>query len=166
MDLQVNRRRARLTGGAFVLSGVYLILAGLGFVSVRFSPGVRPWVVVAAGAMFALAGAAIINNSAFGDLEGVGAAKNAPFAARIVGYLLSLAIPGLMCVLFAWIALGSGERHFSSWTSVAGHPLRGQNSERFGRIAFGICAAFLALFLVASAAGGARLFRRRPQDER
>jgi hypothetical protein len=158
---QLTPRGAMVLGGIFVLFGLFPILAGLGLVSVRFPPGIRAWVVVAAGSMFTLAGISLINNALAGGVQPDGGlADGAPFAARLVGYLLGLAILSLMCVLFAWTAFGSGERHFSSWMSFAGRSLPTQSSERSGRIAFGICAGFLAVFLAFTAVGGAKQLRR------
>jgi hypothetical protein len=159
---QLSSRGGVILGSMFMLVGLFPILADLGLVQIRFSPGIRPWVVVAAGSMFTLAGIALINNSALaGGVQPDGElADGAPFTARLVSYLLNLAILGLMCALFAWTAFGSGERHFSSWSSFAGRSQPVQNSERFGRIAFGLCAGFLAVFLVLSAIGGVRQLRR------
>jgi hypothetical protein len=110
-------------------------------------------VVIAVGLMFLLAGLSIINRGVFDG--GVSDGR-----LTVVSYFLSLAILALICGVFAWAALGSGERHFSSWSSFAGHTLAGQPSERFGRIAFGICGGFLALLLVLTGVSGARHLRR------
>jgi hypothetical protein len=154
-------RGATVAGLAFAVAGLFPSLAGLGLIPARFSPGVPPWVVIAAGSMFILAGISVVNNYAFGggvqpdgDLG-----PEASFAVRLVSYLLSLAIAGLMCAVFAWTAFGPGERHFSSWGAFAGRQLPVQSSERAGRIAFGICAGLLAVFLVLSAFSGAKRLR-------
>jgi hypothetical protein len=147
-----SAHRATVLGGVFVIFGLYAIVAGLGFVPVRASPGVRPWVVVAAGAMFMLAGLSFINGK---DPE-----RERSFHVRLIGLFLSLSVLSLMCAIFAWIAFGSGERHFSTWSSLAGRPLRVESSERSGRIAFGICAGILATFLILSGVDGLRQLRR------
>lgn len=158
---QLTRRGAIVLGGVFVVFGLVPIFAGLGLIPVRFSPGVRPWVVVAAGSMFTLAGVSFINNSALGGRQPDGnLADGSPFAVLLAGYLLNLAILGLMFTLFAWIAFGSGERHFSSWSSVAGLPLSARTSERWSRMAFGICAGILGVSLLFSAIAGAKRLRR------
>jgi hypothetical protein len=150
-----------VVGSVFVASGLIAILAGLGVIPMRMSPGIQPWVVVAAGSMFALAGLSMINGYGLGGgiQEDGDLAATAPYALRVAQYLLGLAILGLMFTVFAWVAVGSGERHFASWMTFAGHRSRPASSERFGRIAFGACAAFLGLFFVLSAVAGAQRLR-------
>jgi hypothetical protein len=86
-------RGATVAGLAFAVAGLFPSLAGLGLIPARFSPGVPPWVVIAAGSMLILAGISVVNNYAFGggvqpdgDLG-----PEASFAVRLVSYLLSLA---------------------------------------------------------------------------
>jgi len=148
-------------GSIFVASGLIPILAGLGVIPMRMSPGIQPWVVVAAGSMFAMAGLSMINAYGLGGgIEQDGdLAASVPYALRVAQYLLGLAILGLMFTVFAWVAVGSGERHFSSWMTFAGHRSRSPSSALSGRIAFGACAAFLGLFFVLSAIAGARRLR-------
>lgn len=145
--------------------GVYPVLAGLGLVHARPSAGVQPWVAVAAGSVFILAGCAIINgyavaggSQANGDL-----AADAPIVARVTQYLLGLAIVGLLFAVFAWISFGSGERHFSSSISIPGLSTSGHSSERAGRIAFGLGAGMFGLFFVLFAVSGAKSLWRDSQ---
>ena len=151
-------------GGVFAAFGLIPILAGLRVIPMRMSPGIPPWLVVAVGSMFVAGGFSLINGYGFGGglQEDGDLAGTAPYALRVAQYLLGLAILGLMFTVFAWVAVGSGERHFSSWMSFAGHPFREASSELFGRIAFGVCAAFLGLFLASSAVAGVRRLRKRP----
>ena len=141
-----------------MLCGAYPLLVGLGVVHVRPAPGAQAWIAVAIGSMFILAGLAIINGYAV-----AGAAKSdgslpdgAPFFVRVVQYVLGLAIVGLMFAVFAWVAFGSGERHFSSSISVPFFSSAHRSSDRSGRIAFGIATGFIGLFLVLSAVTGAK----------
>jgi hypothetical protein len=159
---QLSPRGAIIVGILCMVCGAYPVLAGLGIVHGRPAPGVQPWVVVAAGSMFILAGFAVINgyavaggSQANGDL-----ADGAPFAARVTQFVLGTLIVGLMFAVFAWVAFGSGERHFSSSFSMPGFSSSGQSSERSGRIVFGIGAVLIGLFFVFGAVSGAkRLWR-------
>jgi hypothetical protein len=155
-------RVAVVIGILAILCGVYPVLVGFGVVHVRLDPGVQPWIAVAAGSMFILAGLAIINGYAIaGASQADGSLPdNAPLFVRVAQYLLGLAIVGLMFAVFAWISFGPGERHFSSSISLPFWSGSGHSSERSGRIAFGIATGFLGLFLVLSGvSGGKRLWR-------
>jgi hypothetical protein len=161
---QLTPRGAIIVGIFFMLCGTFPVLAGFGVLHGRPAPGVQPWVVVAAGSMFILAGIAVINgyavaggSQANGDLS-----VDAPFTARVVQYVLGLAMVGLMFAVFAWISFGPGERHFSSSMSIAGLSRSGQSSEELGRVVFGIAAGLIGLFFVFSAVEGVkRLWRDR-----
>lgn len=159
---QLSPRGAIIVGIFCMVCGAYPVLAGLGVVHGRPAPGVQPWVAVAAGTMFILAGLAVINGYAVaggaqanGDLS-----ASAPFIARVTQYVLGIAIIGLMFAVFAWVSFGSGERHFSSSLSLPGLSVSSQSSERSGRIAFGIAAVIIGLFFVFAVVSGAkRLWR-------
>jgi hypothetical protein len=166
---QLSPRGAIIVGILFVLCGTYPVLAGIGVVHGRPAPGVQPWVVVAAGSIFILAGLAVINgyavaggSQANGDL-----AANAPFIAKVTQYLLGSAMVGLMFAVFAWVSFGSGERHFSSSISIPGLSASGQSSERSGRIVFGIATVCIGLFFAFAVVDGAkRLWRDRQRTPR
>jgi hypothetical protein len=69
-------------------------------------------------------------------------------------------IVGLMFAVFAWVAFGPGERHFSSSVSIPGLSTSAHSSASSGRIAFGIGAGFIGLFfVVATVSGAKRLWR-------
>ena len=155
---QLSPRGAIVVGIIFMICGVFPVLVGLGVVHAPPAPGVQPWVVIAAGSMFILAGVAIINGYAVaggaqanGDLP-----DSAPFAARVLQYALGVSIVGLMFAVFAWVAFGPGERHFSSSMSIPGLSVSGHSSDRSGRIAFGIASGFIGLFFVLYAVSGAK----------
>lgn len=164
---QPSPRRAVVLGIICIAFGTYPVLVGLGLARGQMSPGVQPWVGVAAGCLFILAGLAVINGYAVaggaranGDLS-----ANAPFLARLTQYLLGVAIIGLMFAIFAWVSFGSGDRHFSSSISIPGLSSSGQSSERSGRIVFGIGAVLIGLFFVFAAVSGAkRLWHERFVD--
>jgi hypothetical protein len=159
---QLSPRGAIIVGILCIVCGTYPVLAGLGVVHGKPAPGVQPWVVVAAGSIFILAGLAVINgyavaggSQANGDLS-----ADAPLIARVTQYVLGSAMVGLMFAVFAWVSFGSGERHFSSSISIPGLSASGQSSERSGRIVFGIAAVIIGLFFVFAVVSGAkRLWR-------
>jgi hypothetical protein len=161
---QLTPRGAIVMGILFIAAGAFPVLISLGIVQGHPAPGVPSWVGVAAGSMFILAGLAIINGYAVaggtqpnGDLS-----AGAPFLARVVQYLLGVAIIGLMFAVFAWVSFGPGERHFSSSVSVPGLSLSGHSSERSGRIAFGIATVLIgSFFALATVCGAKRLWRGR-----
>ena len=155
-------RGAILVGIIAMLCGVYPVLVGLGVVHVRPAPDAQPWVALAVGSMFILAGLAIINGYAVGGASTADGSfpDSAPLTVRVIQYVLGLAIVGLMFAVFAWVAIGPGERHFSSSLSLPFWTKSSHSSEHSGRIAFGIAAGFMGLFLVLAAVGGAkRLWR-------
>ena len=155
-------RGAVAFGGLFMACGAYPVLVGLGLVHVPPSPGTPAWVIVATGGMFVLAGLAIIVGYAMaGSSQADGSLpESAPFALRVTQYVLGLAIVGLMFAVFAWIAFGAGQRQFSSTISLPFFSTSGRSSEHSGRIAFGIAAGLMGLFVVfATVSGAKRLWR-------
>ena len=158
---RLSPRGAVLVGALCVAGGLYPVLVGLGVIHIPLDPGVARWVPVAVGAMFILAGCAVINGYAImGGLQANGEMPpDAPFSAQVAQYLLGVSIVGLMFAIFAWVAFGAGERHFSSTVSVPGLAVGHRSSERGGRIAFGIGAALIGMFFVVSVVSGARQLR-------
>ncbi|HSU94145.1 MAG TPA: hypothetical protein VLI43_10585 [Gemmatimonadaceae bacterium] len=154
----LSPRGAVVFGIIAMLCGVYPVLAGLGVVHVHPAPGAQPWVAVAAGSAFILAGLAIINGYAIGGASQADGSlpDSAPLFVRVTQYVLGIGILGLMFALFAWVAFGPGERQFSSSISLPFWSGSDHSSERSGRIAFGIGAGFMGLFLVVSVVSGAR----------
>ena len=155
-------RGAIAFGALFMLCGTFPVLAGLGILHGSPAPDVPPWVVIASGSMFILAGLAIINGYAVaGGVQADGnLSDSAPLIVRVTQFLLGVAIIGLMFAVFAWVAFGPGERHFSSSVSISGFSTSTHSSARTGRIVFGIGAGFIGLFLVAAVVSGAkRLWR-------
>lgn len=158
---QLTPRGAMAFGAAFILAGVVPILVGVGAIRVQLPPGIQRWIVAVAGAIFVFAGLSIVNSYALGGgLRPDGALSNpASRAVTVLHYVLRLATVGAMFTVFAWIAVGPGERHFVSRLSFPGARLRGNDSERAGRIAFGICAAFLAIAFLSVCGGAVKQLR-------
>ena len=159
---QLSPRSAIAVGILFMFCGAIPVLAGLGLVRAHPAPGVQPWVIIAAGSVFILAGLAVINGYAVagGSPADGSLPADAPFIARLIQYILGLAIVGLLFAVFAWVSFGPGERHFSSSISIPGLSTSGQSSERAGRIAFGLGDGMFGFFFVLFAVSGAkRLWR-------
>ena len=127
-------RGAIAFGLLFMACGTYPVLAGLAII-----------------VDYGMAGASPVDGSL---------PDSAPFFLKVTQYVLGLAIVGLMFAVFAWIAFGAGQRQFSSSISLPFWSSSGRSSERSGRIAFGIGAVLMGLFLVLAAVSGAkRLWR-------
>lgn len=158
---RLSPRGAVAVGACCVACGLYPVLIGLGVIHIPLDPGVARWVPIAAGAMFILAGCAVINGYAvMGGVQPNGAIPpDAPFSAQVAQYILGVSIIGLMFAIFAWVAFGAGERHFSSTVSMPGLAAGHRGSDRGGRIAFGVGAALIGLFFVVSVVSGARQLR-------
>ena len=149
----VTPRGAVVLGLLLATGGVVPILAGSGLIPVQPTEGTPGWIVVCAGAVFVLAGAAVINGFAIaggtapdGDLP-----ANTPLLVRLAQYVFGLAIIALMTTISGWIAFGPGERRFSTTIAVPFLALRSSGSDLSGRIAFGVGTLILAAILVTSA---------------
>ena len=155
-------RGAIAFGLLFILCGTFPVLAGLGVFHARSAPDAPPWLIIASGGIFILAGLAIINGYAIaGGVQADGNLPDgAPLFVKVTQYVLGLAIVALMFAVFAWVSFGPGERQFSSTVAVPGLSSSGHSSEHSGRIAFGIGTVLMGLFLVfATVSGAKRLWR-------
>ena len=158
----LSPRGAVAFGILFMLCGTYPVLAGLGVFHTHPPPDAPPWLIIATGSMFILAGLAIINGYAVsGGVQADGnLPDSAPLFVKVTQYVLGLAIVGLMFAVFAWVSFGPGDRHFSSSISIPGFSTSGHSSASSGRIAFGIATVLMGLFLViATVSGAKRLWR-------
>jgi hypothetical protein len=144
--------------------GVAIVLAGLGVLPSKGAHA-PPWVIVCAGLAFVLMGAALIVGFAVAPGRGPDGdmLPDTPFAVRVIQYLLGLSLVGLMTAICTWIAFGPGERHFSSSVSLPFIARRSASGETSGRVAFGIGAVLLWIFLVTAGVSGARSLIRDAQ---
>jgi hypothetical protein len=129
--------------------GAYCAGIGLGWVPYDpakvHAPG---WVIVACGIAFIGAGLAVFSTKWSRDGQ----------PQTVYGFVILLGLT-LVC---NWVAFGTGERHFSSSTSLNGTTVASRPvDERNGRIAFGVAAVILNLMVVA---GVARLVRQRSRQ--
>ncbi|HEY7649106.1 MAG TPA: hypothetical protein VID04_08895 [Methylomirabilota bacterium] len=152
-----------LSSRAAVVVGTTLALAGLGVVWVAlYSPdaalGAPRALVVLAGVMFVLAGAATIigfavagGSTADGQLP-----PGTPLAVRLIQLALGLGITGIMAALAGWIAFGPGQREFGLTIFLPFVAISDAASEMVGRAAFAVWAGAATLLFVVFALRGAR----------
>jgi hypothetical protein len=141
MDLQNKASRELSPLGAWLFALVFWVAGGcivaLAMDWIHAPPEnfhAPRWVVGTAGLMFVAGG--------FAPLIANGGQDT--FASRA----LALIVLGGFASISNWIAFGSGPRHFSGGTSVAGLSSSAPVSEISGRIAFGVGAVILDAMLV------------------
>ena len=143
------------------LAGLYFIFVGAGALTVPGGPRnlhAPLWILLAAGLVFLLGGAAVV-------LQALGRRANvegelpddAPFWLRATQYLMGVAILTSLGAIGSWIAFGRGERAFSASSGF----FSGDVSAAIGRMTFGIGALITWFATIAFAVSGARkLFHR------
>jgi hypothetical protein len=111
--------------GLFVGIGVLIAALGLGLIRTNPQSVHAPrWVVVCAGALFAIAGLLMASQREPQSLT----------ARLLIAIFLSL-----FAAVFGWVGLGSGPRQFSSSVSFGGLTTHGAGSVVLGRVLFGGC---------------------------
>lgn len=162
---QLSRGGAIVVGLFFVACGSPAILFLVGLLKASGDSEAPNWIGVCIGLLFVGAGVTVILDYAIG--AGIGSdgdfRPGTPFWVRVSNYVLGLGIIGGLIAVFAWVAFGSGPRHFSSSIALPflayGHSGHDQTG---GRIAFGAATIVLILmFLVRGLAGARRLRRMR-----
>jgi hypothetical protein len=161
--------RSRLSpGGAIVIglllgaSGTFIVLMALGAFGVeRLSAGTPEWVGVLAGLVFALAGLAVIVGYGTGGATADGELPpDAPFAVRLVQYLLGLGMTVSLALIGSWVAFGAGPRRFSGSGGLGGVGAGTAVGETLGRVAFGLGALVTwGIVILITVAGFKRLRR-------
>lgn len=144
----LSPRGAVAVGLAVSAMGALIVLLAVGVIPGGDASLEAPrWVVAAAGLSFVLAGAAIIVGYAVaggaapdGDLP-----PGTPRWLRVTQSLLGLGIIVSLAAVGTWVAFGPGPRAFSVTLPFVG---RGPGDERVGRVAFGIGAVLMWIFLV------------------
>jgi hypothetical protein len=120
----------------FWIAGALILALAVGWIPAppeRF--GAPHWVVGAAGFLF-IAGGFVPLTTRLGPNS---------WASRCVG----AAVLWPLALIFNWIAFGAGPRHFSGGLSLGGLGIsQSAGSDTGGRIAFGIAAVMLDLFVV------------------
>jgi hypothetical protein len=155
----LSPRTTFLCGLLAVGMGLFLLLTGLGVVTMKPRAGDGPlWIAAVAGIAFMFAGASI----AFGALQGVDSTgeipREASFWSRLLYYGLGLVCCGCLPVIGSWIAFGPGLRHFGGTGLFLLSP---DANTMVGRTVFGIGAIITWLLVIALAVRAARkLFPR------
>lgn len=136
----LSARATAWVGALFGVVGLAILFVALGIIPTDESKFHAPhWVVGAAGLMFFLAGIAILT----------GPPPGAPEASRTTWrtFLLGLGVVGALAAVFNWVAFGPGPRQFSGGISIPFVAIASRQSEGSGRVAFGIGAVLIDLFL-------------------
>jgi len=144
----LSPRAAVAVGTAVSGMGVLIVLLAVGIIpGAEASLEAPRWVVATAGLAFVLAGAAVIvgyvvagGATSDGDLP-----PGTPRGVRVTQSLLGLGIIVSLAAVGTWVAFGPGPRSFSVTLPFVG---RGPGDETVGRVAFGIGAVLMWIFLV------------------
>ncbi len=152
-------QEARWIGGITAAAGLYFMLIGFGALPVPGGPRnlhAPLWVVVLAGLVFFLGGAAVLvqalgRANASGELP-----AGAPHWMRIVQYLIGVTIFASFALIGSWIAVGGEARQFSGGVPFFG----GGANVSIARIMFGIGALICWFATIAFAVSGARKLLR------
>ena len=156
--------RGRLAFGMlFVLAGLPILLIGLGVLKPDPAGIHAPlWVIACAGLAFMAAGASVALGAGAGTVaRDGGLPATAPWPLRAAQYVASHSVVVMLATIGSWIALGPGEREFTSTVSAFGISSSGRGGEMTSRIVFGLGAAMCWLFFVAAAKHGWRKLRNR-----
>ena len=146
---RLTPRTALVLGVVCLVCGTPPILGALGLIPFSPAPGVPIWVAIAAGMVFVLAGAMLIVDAAAGGTDDDGSlpATASPFLHHLQSSIV-LAIIVVMGTMVTWIAVGPGERHFSTTISLPFLAYQPKSSDLPGRIAFGIGAALIWIIVI------------------
>jgi hypothetical protein len=147
-DKPLSPKKAVIVGVLVIACGIGPILGALELIPYPLTPGTPVWVGVSAGMLFVLAGVAVING--YGS-TGV----RHPFVQNVLG----LSICVLFAAVFGWVALGPGERNFSSTVELPFWRSSGRGSEWIGRTMFGIGALMAVAIAVVAAIAAVRTRR-------
>lgn len=158
---QLTPRATRWLGTLASAVGLYFLLVGLGVLPIPGGPDNLNgplWVVLLAGLVFFLGGAAVL-------LQGIGRANDdgefppeAPRWMRVTQYLVGIAIFASLALIGSWVAIGGDARYFSGGVPLIDHA----TNVTIARVLFGVGAAITWLCAIACAVSGAhKLFQRR-----
>ncbi|MBT8461306.1 MAG: hypothetical protein KJO44_02200 [Gemmatimonadetes bacterium] len=128
-----------------VAAGAAIIMVGLGVIPTEeTSRNAPPWVIVAAGAVFFVAGGYSVVVGSI-DLRRPGYIERMSRGGKFnpAGWLVGAFIASTFFAIAAWVAFGPGERAFSGGVGGGGLGVGGPVGERAGRIVFGISAVIL-----------------------
>ncbi len=139
-----------------VACGAAVILGSLDIIPYHLSEGTPVWLGLAAGTVFILAGAAMVNGYVFGGGKDFDA-RASPLV-YTTQQLLGFSICALFAAIAGWIAFGAGPRNFTMQVSLPFMERHGAGVDWMGRAMFGVGALICAAMAIA---GLAAAFRRR-----
>jgi hypothetical protein len=149
-----------LIGIGAALFGIYFMLVGLGVLPVPGGAGnlhAPHWIAFCCGAVFGLAGLAVMLQAAGRANARAELPADAPRWMHAVQYLIGVALFALFALIGSWVAIGGDARYFSG--GVPG--LSGAANVSFARIAFGFGAIVMWLAIIGYAIQGARKLLRK-----
>ena len=128
-------------GGIFVMVGAFVVMVGMGMIDGEiYAPS---WVIVITGVVFGLSGIIVMVNGLRDRVGPDNLILRWMYHALLLFMLISFAVP------FHWVAFSSGERQFSSSTSLGGVSVSSSpGGDLGGRIAFGAAALLIDLIIV------------------
>jgi len=137
----LSARATAWVGALFGVVGLIILFVALGIIPTDESKFEAPhWVVGAAGLAFFLIGILLLTTPP----------DQAPEAAARTTwrtFLLGTGVVGAMAAIFNWVAFGPGPRHFGGGISIPFVAISSRQNEWSGRVAFGIGAVLIDLFL-------------------
>lgn len=146
----LSPRAAAVLGALCVAMGLLVVLVAADVIPTDAQGLHAPrWVISAGGLFFVAAGVALATFSAPGAPEAAG-------RTTWRSVLLGGTVVGLLAAIFGWIAFGPGERRFGGGLAGPFVSVGGPASEWSGRVAFGIGAVLMGLFLIWLLARGLR----------
>jgi hypothetical protein len=123
--------------------GGFMMLRSLGaFGTIATTPDGPAWLGVIMGFVFFAGGVSVVVKMFYGPeaMEQSELSAKAPWLVRLFYNCLGVGIVAGLGALFAWVAFGPGERHFSGSGAFLGTTV--------GRVMFGLVAALAGLMLV------------------
>jgi hypothetical protein len=138
---QMSSKMALIIGLLFILSGLFVLLMGLGVIPVKKTQTEVPDLILDfAGLLFVFGGAAVINGKNFNSEIDI---QKTSLKVKIIQYLLGVGMLLMFLMILGWVVFVPGERHFGGDLLF----LSDKSNEIVGRVIFGI-GFFMMLFML------------------
>jgi hypothetical protein len=169
-DETATSNRPHIFWGLFMAAiGGFIVAGASGLLGIDMHPtdGEPQWVGICMGGIFLAGGLALVVQSLAiaKPMPDGSMSPDAPLWIQRISFALCMFIVGSFVAVFAWIAFGSGERHFSGGASFGGIQATGNFSghanEMMGRMMFGAGAVLAGMMFIAFLIGGTRRLLRR-----